>query len=895
MKKALVYLQGITLLLSLIGTGAQAKLPGTEKIAPETQAALAALPTGQKLTVIVRLNARADLRLFKNLNRKDRLKGVVKGLQATADLSQGAISALLQLRQGQGQVAKFANLWVMNGLSVTASAAAIQELAALPVVASITPDETKIVPTSISSALPAPNLTVVGASDVWNQSFYGQGVVVANLDSGVDVSHPDLSAKWRGGTNSWFDPYGQHPSIPTDLSGHGTGTMGIIVGGETNGTSFGFAPQAKWIAAKIFKDNGTATATAIHQAFQWLLDPDGNPATDDAPQVVNNSWAYGTPGCNLEFQPDLQALVSAGIVPVFAAGNYGPYSNTSVSPANYPEAFAVAATSNTDQWYSSSSVGASNCGEVSAIYPELVAPGVNVTTTDLYGLYTSSTGTSMSAPHVSGALALLLNAYPNLTAAQQVQALINSAKDLGNSGPDTIYGYGRLNLAGAYNFLWLNGGNPPPPIDTTGPLTSGVSASPNPNNGTLGVDANTPAVRLCALVDDPVSSGVQSSIANAEAFVDSVSANGTGFPASASDGAFNSPTEPTCANIPLAIIALLSEGNHNFYLHGQDSVGNWGAAVGTSFIIDKTPPAVSLVSASPNPSDGGTIVTLSASAVDAASTVGAAEWFIGADPGAGHGTAMGITGTSLATSINTSTWAPGNYTLSVRAQDAAGNWSATTPTVLVKVASNNTLFSDSFESSNLKAWNGGITGTRLSVTTGAALAGTYGMLATLGSNTTASYVSDITPALELSYHARFYFNPHGALTGNGNVVTLFSGLNASNATLFQVQYRINGSSASSPRQIRMSVQRAGGSTTSNWFTITNNVSHPIEIAWQSATSASASLYTDGTLRQALTGLNTSAYRLDTVRLGVLDGLVKTASGTFYFDAFASTKNAVIGP
>ena len=153
-----------------------------------------------------------------------------------------------------------------------------------------------------------------------------------------------------------------------------------------------------WIAVKIFNDSGTATATAIHLGFQWLLDPDGNPATLDAPQVVNNSWSYGTPGCNLEFQNDLKALRLVGILPVFSAGNYGPTSSTSVSPANYPEAFAVGAVDNSGTIQSFSSRGPSACGETSTIYPEVVAPGVSITTTDLYGLYTQQSGTSLFGP-----------------------------------------------------------------------------------------------------------------------------------------------------------------------------------------------------------------------------------------------------------------------------------------------------------------------------------------------------------------------------------------------------------------------------------------------------------------------------------------------------------------
>ncbi|MEZ4615443.1 MAG: S8 family serine peptidase [Caldilineaceae bacterium] len=119
--------------------------------------------------------------------------------------------------------------------------------------------------------------------------------------------------------------------------------------------------------------------------------------------MINNSWSFGNPGCNLEFQLDVQAWQAAGIVPIFAAGNYGPGGSTSVSPANYPESFAVGATNNTTSLYAYSSRGPSACGEASTLYPELVAPGMNVKSSDLYGFYTTATGTSLAAPHVAGA------------------------------------------------------------------------------------------------------------------------------------------------------------------------------------------------------------------------------------------------------------------------------------------------------------------------------------------------------------------------------------------------------------------------------------------------------------------------------------------------------------
>ena len=194
--------------------------------------------------------------------------------------------------------------------------------------------------------------------------------------------------------------------------------------------------------------------------------------------MVNNSWTFSSPGCNLEFQFDLRSLRAVGIVPVFAAGNFGPGSSTSASPANYPEAFAVGANDNSDLIYAYSSRGPSKCGEVQTVYPELVAPGVNISTTDLYGLYYAATGTSLAAPHVAGGLALLLSAYPDLSADQQTAALINAAVDLGATGPDNNFGYGRLNVQAAYQ--WLQAGGSVTPTPTAIPLTPTPTATAVP-------------------------------------------------------------------------------------------------------------------------------------------------------------------------------------------------------------------------------------------------------------------------------------------------------------------------------------------------------------------------------------------------------------------------------
>src|SRR5665647_2778216 len=159
---------------------------------------------------------------------------------------------------------------------------------------------------------------------------------------------------------------------------------------------------------------------------------------------------------------------------------------------------------------------------------------------------------------------------------------------------------------------------------------------------------------------------------------------------SATDGAFNSATEAGYASVPLSTVALLADGVHTVFVHARDGAGNWGPVASVALVIDKVRPTVSSVSVTPNPTQGATTVTLTASATDTASAITRAEWFTGTDPGLGNATAMTITGTgpwtATSTPINVSGWAEGTYTLTVRARDAAGNWSLTATTVVTVTA-----------------------------------------------------------------------------------------------------------------------------------------------------------------------------------------------------------------
>jgi len=376
-------------------------------------------------------------------------------------------------------------IWLINGMALNASTALIEEIAQRPEVASIAFDEVVPAPPVIPAAdtdLNAieDNIDLVNAPALWSLGYTGQGVTVAILDSGVDVKHPELGPRWRGGSNSWFNAVAANCSNPqvtcatscdTNTSepcdylnaqnvAHGTGVAGVLVGGSAGGTAIGVAPGAQWIAAKIFDSSDGAPLSVIHQAFAWLLDPDGDPATDDAPDVVNGSWGLGSFGtCIQEFSPDIQALKAAGIAVVFSGGNGGPSTNTSISPANYPESFAVGSVGNsfftqTTDVSSFSSRGPSPCD--GSIFPEVVAPGFVRTTDFSFGgfpLYVDVAGTSFSVPHVVGVSALLLQAFPGLPTADLEAALVASAGDLGESGPDNDYGYGLVNALSAYNSL----------------------------------------------------------------------------------------------------------------------------------------------------------------------------------------------------------------------------------------------------------------------------------------------------------------------------------------------------------------------------------------------------------------------------------------------------------
>ncbi len=455
----------------------QAVTAGDQPLAPlepDLARALAHAGPDARLQVIVEMRPQADLRLAAAgaTTPQEARRRIVATLQATALRSQAGLLGALQTAQEAGQVEQVTSFWIFNGLALrNASPALIRALATRPDVALLRLDHWRrwvdgpnvgwVGPGRFPSGLVAGGSLAAGTSvgqsgesvewgvarirapEVWSAlGVTGTGVVVANMDTGVDWLHPALQRRYRGydpkgfhqHEGNWFDATGAGAQYPVDGHGHGTHTMGTIVGED----GIGVAPGARWIAVRVLNGAGYGYDSWIHAGFQWLLAPAGDPSL--APDVVSNSWGNSL-GSLTTFQEDINALRAAGILPIFSVGNDGPDRRTVGSPASLPGAFAVGASDEDDEVANFSSRGPSPWGEVR---PYVVAPGVNIRSSTPGGVYQSWNGTSMAAPHVAGTVALMLSANPDLTITETASILTRTAVPLTTTIPNNDSGWGRV-------------------------------------------------------------------------------------------------------------------------------------------------------------------------------------------------------------------------------------------------------------------------------------------------------------------------------------------------------------------------------------------------------------------------------------------------------------------
>ena len=332
------------------------------------------------------------------------------------------------------------------------------------------------------------------ADDVWALGFRGQGIVVAGQDTGVVWDHPALQPAYRGWDSTamtathaynWFDAWGRDPALDSEcpldpqlpcdddlFANHGTHTLGTVVGDATvmSDTVIGMAPDAKWIACRNMRD-GFGTPASYTACFEFFLAPypqGGDPMTDGkpelAPHVINNSW--GCPpseGCDAaSLRQVVETMRAAGIYVAASAGNGGPGCGTVNSPIALHDAVtSVGAHGSTGALAGFSSRGPVTIDGSLRPKPDLTAPGMSVRSLGRnanVNAYLS--GTSMAAPHVAGAVALLWSAVPTLTNQVELteQILIKSAVPVSDTAcfcagpaqsPNYSFGYGRLDILGA--------------------------------------------------------------------------------------------------------------------------------------------------------------------------------------------------------------------------------------------------------------------------------------------------------------------------------------------------------------------------------------------------------------------------------------------------------------
>lgn len=263
----------------------------------------------------------------------------------------------------------------------------------------------------------------IKADEAWENS-QGEGVKVAVIDTGIDRDHPDLDDNLFGCVNLISYPWWYRFMSCEDDNGHGTHVAGII-GAENNDFGVvGVAPKVQIYALKVLDRNGSGYLSDVIAAMDWSI--------EQGMAVINMSLS--TASDILSFQEAVVRVEAAGIVQVAAAGNSGPGSSTVEYPARYPQVIAAAALSEQEQVPSWSSRG-----------PELdlAAPGVAVYSTYRNGGYEFLSGTSMSAPHVTGVVALRLEDHPEESPSMVKSALISTADSL-PYGP-TLVGAGLVN------------------------------------------------------------------------------------------------------------------------------------------------------------------------------------------------------------------------------------------------------------------------------------------------------------------------------------------------------------------------------------------------------------------------------------------------------------------
>jgi len=400
------------------------------------------LNVDQPFGYLIYFREKPDLSLALDLDWNARGRFVISQLQETAERSQSKVRAYLD-----SQGVEYKSYWIDNVIVVEMSNATTfddllnyseiailrsrrQALMSEPETLSMSPNAVDTIET---------NIFRIGTDQVWSMGVDGSGIVVANIDTGVRYTHEALINHYRGNLGSglfdhnynWWDPVlGDQNLVPDDWHGHGSHTMGTILGDDGNQNQIGMAPGAAWIACQAFEfDDNELLECGQFIAAPWDLNQQ-NPDPDLRPHIVNNSWS----DCLQIYDPWYDGVINTwhalGIYPVFSNGNASncsysapPGLNTVGNPARSGQVTAVGSTNKVDgtyaihsNWGPTDNLDTVNPRGFPDLKPQIVAPGYDIrSSTNLSDSYYENwAGTSMAAPHVSGLVALMWDAAPCL-------------------------------------------------------------------------------------------------------------------------------------------------------------------------------------------------------------------------------------------------------------------------------------------------------------------------------------------------------------------------------------------------------------------------------------------------------------------------------------------------
>jgi len=435
------------------------------------------------------MNRRADY----YVNRAERREFVVNELKAFATASQYDLRHTLAEMQRNDMTTEPSVLWIANAMSFEANKTAIQSLAQRNDIEMIgyaidrnwIPEGEVAHPASDTREI-TPNVTQVGADQVWALGYTGQGVVVAVIDTGVNYNHVDLTEHlWEGGTefpHHGYDVY-NNDNNPMDDNGHGSHCAGTVCGDGHGASQTGMAPDATLMCVKCLDSSGNGGAQNISNGIQWAIEH-GCDMFSMSLGVANSSIAERT-----LLRHTCEAALDAGVVAAIAAGNEGnsqwqfPIPNNVRVPGSCPPPYidevqnenpgkescsvcigavdyndnAANFTSHGPVTWTNTEFGdyAYNPG-IGLIRPDVCAPGVDIKSINYQSNtgYTSMSGTSMATPCAAGCMALMLSKDINLTPAEVCRILEETAVPL-SEGKSNIYGFGRINVLAAIETIQL--------------------------------------------------------------------------------------------------------------------------------------------------------------------------------------------------------------------------------------------------------------------------------------------------------------------------------------------------------------------------------------------------------------------------------------------------------